>query len=82
MKLRELFDYLNHIPASVREKILDQELTVKLDERSIGPSAKTVVVKFGSGFDWDNKYFILYTKDDIIRGNNLRKNNENKTKEN
>lgn len=79
MKLRDLLDQVNQYPeGKYRDRILDRELMVHINEPSMGPIAMVSVVQGAPGFDWEARYFILNVEPSVIRGDNLRKSNVKK----
>lgn len=68
MKVRELYDILGEFV----DTIGDQEIVIKTDNFSIGPSSCSSICCVGEGFDWDKGKCFIFAEDKLIKEERIR----------
>ena len=71
MKLSRFIEVINVMKRSTICQ--DPEVVVVLSQRGIGGTPATKIERIGLGFDWDHGKLMLYTEDQVIKGNEFEK---------
>lgn len=68
MKVKELYQILKSgMESELSEDYGEQYVAVCTDDNSVGPISSSEVVNGFPGFDWNSGYFLIHTKDKLIK---------------